>query len=1280
MGVLLQGFYKHLPNNAVPSPADGDPSIPWWWDHLASKANALKLAGFTAVWLPPALKTPKGSGPEADGYGPFDDYDIGARDQMGSIATRFGTREQLQRSVAVLRANGIDVYVDLVEHHRSGDPGNDPFIFQYPGADGTPAKGRFSKNSTNFLPKAARDSNLGGPVSDDKPFGREFAPINGNVAGPLTDAADWLTRALDLQGYRLDDVKGLSTDFLFSFLNSKSMVGKFAVGEFFDGNRTLVNGWVSNPRGMQGRSRAFDFPLKFILTAMCNNPGRFNMADLDHAGLAGISPGSAVTFVENHDTDLKSDNRIVANKVLAYAYILTSEGYPCVYYRDYSEDLGCYDLKKPIDNLIWIHEKIADGPTQPRWKSFNVFAYERMGGAHLLVALNNDPDAAQTITVDTGFGAGVTLHDYTGLSPEVETDANGRVTVTVPANRGGTGYVCYSQEGLDSAFAIEPKSVTQDFEGASDLDIPPALLNGTIVVGKIWSGAGKAIKATLVPDMDNWDGTTKLTLQLIAPNSDRMASVDYVQTSPAGLALNGTAREEGFYSLEISAAGNPGNPLQIPFKLRVTYQSDPIFVPDLAPKDPKKSGKWGTRFSLSNVAIHAHMLPTGEVLYWGRRETPGDTTYESLNEWDCFTFLLNPVTKVSRPTADHPRRKDGNTINLFCSSHTFLADGRLLVTGGHYFDSQGIEQTTYYDPFTDTWGPGVEMKHGRWYPTVITLADGNPLVFSGSYGVLSPIAGNKPRPADFGTPTNETPDLLEPGATVWTPLTDFNGITLFPRVHVAPNGSVFMSGTSAMSFYFDTVAQVWSPIAPRAAGPREYAPSVMYDEGKVIYIGGGSNPPDNGPPTNTTEVIDLNEANPSWRTVQPMFFPRRQHNATVLPDGSVLVTGGSRGNGFNDLNPGQPVHTAELWDPITEEWTALVDEDIDRCYHSTAVLLPDGTVMSSGGGEYQPGSAFVPNPAQDSHTDAQIYEPPYIFRGNRPIIVTAPAELEYGQPFDVTHEVSERAGKVKKASLVRLTSVTHSFNPNQRLSFLEPIHVVGGIVTFPGPKNANVCPPGHYFLFLLSDEGVPSIAKIVMVKGQAPAVARIPAHNLDPIAVDQSMIAEAKWPAVAIGLTSTCPYGCWGNAMTIAPKLKDVEKVRPIPDSKDWLIYVYLTHGGLPDLETWREEIRRHLLGAYHFRGVEVTVRGTVEAKDGNLVLRYDQGRPSIPLARLQSGDPVQLRPNPAGPPQQATSAELAAYDELARQVGEQARAEITVMGPLQKGPDGLVLKVRELV
>jgi alpha-amylase len=108
------------------------------------------------------LKTASGDNSGADGYGVYDGYDIGSKHQKGSTFTRFASREQLQRCGAILRANALDVYLDMVEHQRIGD--TTPFVFRYPGADGTGDNGRFPKNPTNFLPQVPRDPNLGGPA------------------------------------------------------------------------------------------------------------------------------------------------------------------------------------------------------------------------------------------------------------------------------------------------------------------------------------------------------------------------------------------------------------------------------------------------------------------------------------------------------------------------------------------------------------------------------------------------------------------------------------------------------------------------------------------------------------------------------------------------------------------------------------------------------------------------------------------------------------------------------------------------------------------------------------------------------------------------------------------------------------------------------------------------------------------------------------------------------------------------------------------------------------
>jgi alpha-amylase len=569
--VMLQAFYRRG-KAGVPSPADGD-AVDWWWDHLARQAHELKTVGFTTVWLPPVTKGAAGTG--SVGYDVFDDYDLGAKNQKGAVPTRYGTREQLERCVAIMRANGLDVYVDLVENQRAGGRGPGGFTFRYVDADGQPGGGRFPKDPLDFHPNVPQDPHVFDGVNEQF-FGPDLAPINGvphhYIFDGLMASADWLTRALDIQGYRVDDVKGISTDFLFPLLEHGALRGKFAVGEFFDGNLALVRNWISNPRGMQNRCSAFDFPLHGLLIQMCNDAGHFDMSLLDHAGLAGVDPLHAVTFVENHDTEANPNlGHITRHKMLAYAYILTSEGFPCVFYKDYSTDPGCLGLKAGIDNLIWIHQKIANGPTQQRWKDHDVFAFERLGGPHLLVGLNNDAVAERTIRVATGFGPQVALHDYSGHAGDVQTDNNGQVTITIPRNADGLGYVCYSRTGIDGGFEATSLRVTQEYEGAQDLDIKPADNSGPVQVCRVWVDANVEIIGSLGYDTTSWNNNTSIELGLADPSGAQVATKDYFLTTVQDASLTVTAQVTGWYTFTIRSFNTPASNQKPAYTLKVTY-------------------------------------------------------------------------------------------------------------------------------------------------------------------------------------------------------------------------------------------------------------------------------------------------------------------------------------------------------------------------------------------------------------------------------------------------------------------------------------------------------------------------------------------------------------------------------------------------------------------------------------------------------------------------------------------------------------------------------------
>ena len=707
---------------------------------------------------------------------------------------------------------------------------------------------------------------------------------------------------------------------------------------------------------------------------------------------------------------------------------------------------------------------------------------------------------------------------------------------------------------------------------------------------------------------------------------------------------------------------------------------------------PDKRGQWGDPFTLLNVGIHAHVLPAGLVLMWGRRDNPRqslDTDPASplapglppAPAATCTPFLWNPANGNMTQTPQ-PTLSDGTTnANLFCSGHAFLPDGRLLVAGGHLADSHGLNQATIYDPAANTWTPTAVMNDGRWYPTAIALPSGNVLVLSGSF--LDPTQNQ--------VVNNMIPQIW--GSGNFTSIASMGAaFDLFPRIHVASTGILYMTSLVQTWSLDVSGAGTWTalPDVLQPNGLCDYAPSVLYDADKVLFAGGGN------PPTANAETIDLSQAQPAWLATDPMNFPRRQHNATILPDGTVLVTGGTRGGGapgtaeaFNDLDPGQPVHIAELWDPKTGQWAMLAAEQTDRCYHSTAVLLPDGRVLSAGGGEFilnEGTPQQVANNPQDTHYDAQVFSPPYLFKGPQPQITAAPDSVQYGGTFQIGTAQPEQIATI---SLIRLSSVTHSFNAGQRINFL-PSQVAGGTLTATAPPNADVCPPGHYMLFIVNLQGVPSVAKIIQVPAPAAAQpeavaagAAAPARQApkDAFALRATVRAAATGTRVVAGITGICPYGiaaCWGGANEALRSLEGVQYVDPIPDGDRSTATLYLEDDGLPALDHWDDQFREMVHQTYQLRGVEVTLTGTIAARNDVFVLAGEGRRPSVELVPLDPGGKIQWDPAARGP-QAAEPGEAAAYDTLTRSATVAGARPLTVTGPLHQTPAGYRLQVRLL-
>ena len=242
----------------------------------------------------------------------------------------------------------------------------------------------------------------------------------------------------------------------------------------------------------------------------------------------------------------------------------------------------------------------------------------------------------------------------------------------------------------------------------------------------------------------------------------------------------------------------------------------------------------------------------------------------------------------------------------------------------------------------------------------------------------------------------------------------------------------------------------------------------MYRPDKILKTGTSTDPDQpSSPSAATAYVIDIGQPSPAWRAVTSMHFARTFHTLTVLPDGNVLVTGGGPTTAATDT--AHAILQAEMWSPATETWTTLGPMHAPRLYHSSAMLMPDARVLILGGGRFEDTTV-----ATDQFS-AEFFAPPYLFRGPRPAITSAPSSLQYGQPFTVQ---TPDAARIASVSLLRQASVTHAINMAQR--YIPLAFTAGaGALTVTAPANSNIATPGNYMLFLVDTNGVPSIAATV---------------------------------------------------------------------------------------------------------------------------------------------------------------------------------------------------------
>jgi Domain of unknown function (DUF1929)/FG-GAP repeat len=479
-----------------------------------------------------------------------------------------------------------------------------------------------------------------------------------------------------------------------------------------------------------------------------------------------------------------------------------------------------------------------------------------------------------------------------------------------------------------------------------------------------------------------------------------------------------------------------------------------------AAQDPGQGGNWSSVLSTSVVPIFQAVLPNGKVLMW---DSVGQDAPESMTD-NSFTRAM-----VWDPAANTSVRKDVSGYNIFCAGYTQLANGNVLVAGGNKNSAlDGIVQTHIFNWQTETWSRGPDMAAARWYPAVQALGNDEAVIVGGG-------------------PT--IPEVYQTDGKLRR-LTNASGYSdrLYAFLTTRPDGKVeFMGPPPQMNTINTSGTGAITATKARDSIERTYGGFATYDKGKVLVAGGGdiTEGGQTDVPTKTAVVVDVNGSTTTVSSTASMSVGRRQHNLTILADGSVLATGGmSRATAANvDLD--DPVFAAERWDPATGTWTVLAGASRVRQYHSSATLLPDGRVLTGGGGVC---ASCVS--AGYLEKNVEYFEPPYLYKqdgsgqkATRPVISSVPSTATYGQDFDIS---STQAGSIAKVGLVRLGAATHSQDQGQRyvpLSFTAS----SSTITATAPANSNLAPAGYYMLFITDNAGVPSVAKMIKIQ-QKPAV------------------------------------------------------------------------------------------------------------------------------------------------------------------------------------------------
>jgi hypothetical protein len=531
-------------------------------------------------------------------------------------------------------------------------------------------------------------------------------------------------------------------------------------------------------------------------------------------------------------------------------------------------------------------------------------------------------------------------------------------------------------------------------------------------------------------------------------------------------------------------------------RIELSVDSD-VVIDNPPPSPPGVIGEVSQIYDWGNhMPIHAALMPNGKVLAWGGgNQNNAGVNYSTFDPMQGQTV---PSLKFYRPT------------NLFCAGFSHLPDGRLLIAGGHWDNFQGVPDANIFDSKNQSMTPTSSMYNeklpnpvgnpigdpsfdpdlyykkpehvGRWYPSTTPLANGEIMVSEGYSSKLNVV--------------NNLPEVWQTNngggwrALTNAQVTDPGALSYYPFQYPRPNGEVVRVGPEAGVYAFSTNGSgAVRKLNNRPDGfNRDYGSAVMFAPGRILLVGGNGGDGSNRFPSNSGVVIDIRNDQPTYTNTLPMRYGRRHLSTTVLPTGDVLISGGSSGRSGHNLAP-YPFEM-ELYNVSSNTFRTVANMRVGRGYHSIALLLPDGRIMIGGGGSC---GGCQTNGDQNN---IEFYKPPYLFKPNgnggqtevtdRPVIttisqngtpVTIDTNLGYNQNFQMT-----TSGKtIARVTMIKLGAVTHARNFDQNFNQLN-FNDNGSSLTVTTPNEPAWATPGHYMIFAIDTDGVPSVAKIIKLQ------------------------------------------------------------------------------------------------------------------------------------------------------------------------------------------------------